>query len=131
MDSIHFIKPVEDLPLFEAEGPLGVFKRGVQDCYQGDHQQAVKRYFELTRMMIDESCPDIVGHFDKIKKHNRPTEIFSESAPWYIQEIMQTLEVIEKRKAIVEVNTRGSVQKILSQILTLQHGYWKKCLGET
>lgn len=112
--SIHFIKPTGDCPLFEAEGPLGVFKRGVQDCYQGDYQEAVKRYFELTRMMIDESCPDILGHLDKIRKHNQPKELFSESASWYVNEIIQTLEVIEKKKVIVEVNTRGLYKNLVS-----------------
>ncbi|MGI9541872.1 MAG: histidinol-phosphatase [Cyclobacteriaceae bacterium] len=112
--SIHFIVPVEDYPLFEADGQLNTFQEGVDRCYHGDHQMAVKRYFQLIRMMIEEGCPDIVGHLDKIKKHNQPTVLFSESEPWYQDEIMQTLEVIKNKEVTVEVNTRGLYKKLVS-----------------
>ena len=112
--SIHFITPIDDCPLFEAEGPLKTFQQGVKNCYRGDYSKAIKRYFQLTRMMIEESCPDIVGHLDKIKKHNQPKELFSESAPWYVDEIMQTLKVIKINNVIVEVNTRGLYKNLVS-----------------
>ena len=64
--------------------------------------------------MIEESCPDIVGHLDKIKKHNRPKELFSESVNWYVDEIMHTLEVIEHHNVTVEVNTRGLYKSLVS-----------------
>jgi len=112
--SIHFIVPLGDCPLFEADGPLKTFQEGVNNCYNGDYPKAVKRYFELTRKMIEESCPDIVGHLDKIKKHNKTAELFSESDPWYQDEIRQTLDVIENKKVIVEVNTRGLYKNLVS-----------------
>ncbi len=112
--SIHFIKPIDDCPLFEADGPLTVFQKGVIDCFQGDYSIAVKRYFQLTRNMIEESCPDIVGHLDKVKKHNQPNALFSESASWYVDEILQTLEVIKQNEVIVEVNTRGLYKNLVS-----------------
>jgi len=55
--------------------------------------------------MVDEECPEVIGHVDKIKMHGE--SFFSEKSDWYIKLVDETLDLIREKQAIVEVNTRG------------------------
>jgi histidinol-phosphatase (PHP family) len=108
--SIHFIDSFEGKP-WEIDGAHEVFKEGLRKIFKGNIQSAVTRYYELTRQMVAESQPDILGHLDKIKIQNRPDTPIEEGDSWYKQEILKTLSVIKTSDVIVEVNTRGIYQK--------------------
>jgi len=105
--SIHFVDSFPDGEPWEIDGPETVFEKGLELIFNGDIEKAVRRYFTLTRQMIVEAKPTIVGHLDKIKMQNRNRSFFSESESWYKDEIMETLLVIRGSDSIVEVNTRG------------------------
>ncbi len=109
--SIHFVDTFEDGTHWEIDGKTAVFKKGVKQIFKGNVKKAVKRYFELTRQMLKEQCPDILGHLDKIKIHNRKEFFFDEEEDWYQKEINKTLNVLAKSGAILEVNTRGLYKK--------------------
>jgi histidinol-phosphatase (PHP family) len=104
--SVHFVEQH-----WEIDNTSQVFENGLQNIFRGDIKAAITRYFELTREMIATVPPNIVGHMDKIKMHNRDDKYFSESDPWYREQIIATLEAIAKHEVIVEVNTRGIYQK--------------------
>jgi histidinol-phosphatase (PHP family) len=80
--------------------------------------------------MLEEQCPEILGHLDKIKIHNRKEFFFDETEDWYKKEINKTLKVLAKSGSILEVNTRGIYKKksietypspwILKKALTLK-----------
>ncbi len=57
--------------------------------------------------MIQNSKPDIIGHMDKIKMHNKKNLLFDESATWYRDELRHTFEVIKEYGTIVEINTKA------------------------
>ncbi len=61
--------------------------------------------------MVEEDCPEIIGHLDKIKMQNLREPFFKEDEAWYRDEVMQTLEAIAKTDAVMEVNTRGLYKK--------------------
>jgi histidinol-phosphatase (PHP family) len=61
--------------------------------------------------MVTRSCPNVIGHLDKIKIQNKYYPYFDESENWYQQEVKHTLDVIRASSAIIEVNTRGLYQK--------------------
>jgi histidinol-phosphatase (PHP family) len=109
--SIHFVDFFPDGKPWEIDGSPIVFKDGLNKIFKNSFKDAVSRYFELTREMIDTSCPTIVGHLDKIKIQNHDGEFFSESDPWYQQQMIETLNKIADSGAIVEINTRGIYQK--------------------
>jgi histidinol-phosphatase (PHP family) len=109
--SIHFVDSFVNGRGWEIDGPLEVFKKGLNEIFGGDAKAAVTRYYELTREMLVEDCPEIVGHLDKIKMQNLREHFFSEDEKWYRDEVMQTLEAISKTDAIMEVNTRGLYKK--------------------
>ncbi len=109
--SIHFVDSFTGGKGWEIDGTLEVFKKGLFEIFNGDVKAAVTRYYELTREMMVEDCPEIVGHLDKIKMQNLKEHFFSEDEKWYRDEVMQTLEAISKTDAIMEVNTRGLYKK--------------------
>lgn len=109
--SVHFVNTFEDGTHWEIDHTSVIFEKGLNEIFGGDIQKAVTRYFEITRQMLQEECPDIVGHIDKIKMHNKVKPFFNETDAWYRDEVMHTLEVLSKTNAIMEVNTRGIYKK--------------------
>lgn len=109
--SIHFVDSFDDGRRWEIDGLHTVFLEGLENIFHNDIKKAVSRYFELTRQMIEQACPDVVGHMDKIKIQNPGEKFFSEDEDWYRKEVEKTIDLIAKRKVIVEVNTRGIYQK--------------------
>lgn len=125
--SVHFVDQFADGSHWEIDGTTSVFHKGLQQIFGGDIRKAVTRYFELTRMMVRDECPDIIGHIDKIKMQNEGNKYFDENEEWYKKEVLKTLDVIAQTNVIIEVNTRGLYKKkttepypgkwILSEIL--------------
>lgn len=127
--AVHFVDAFTGGKGWEIDGPLAVFKKGLYEIFDGDVKTAVSRYFELIREMIEEDCPDVVAHLDKVKMQNLREHFYSEDDTWYRDEVMNTLEVISKSDTVMEVNTRGLYKKratetypsrwILDEALTL------------
>jgi histidinol-phosphatase (PHP family) len=108
--SIHILGLLADGTPWEVDMSTTLFKRGVQEIFDLDYCKAVCAYFGATRDMIGLSPPVLVGHLDKIKIHNRPDPLFDETAPWYREQVMETLHAIREKDLILEVNTRGLYQ---------------------
>ena len=113
--SIHFVDRFQNGQLWEIDGKTSVFKDGLKEIFKGDIKKVIRRYYELTRQMMDEQCPEIVGHLDKIKIHNRKTQFFDENEKWYQKEVIKTLKTIADSGSILEVNTRGVYKKKSSE----------------
>lgn len=103
--SIHFVEQFEGTH-WEIDNTREVFDKGLTRIFHGDIRKAITRYYELTREMMENTPPDILGHLDKIKVNAKHYAI-DESEGWYRDEIDKTLKVIAASKTIVEVNTRG------------------------
>jgi histidinol-phosphatase (PHP family) len=110
--SVHFVGAYDDGTPWEIDGPHHKFLKGLHEIYHEDVRYVIQRYFALTRQMVREACPDIIGHIDKIKMQNRG--FWNEVDDWYQQELLQTLEEIRGKDAIIEVNTRGIYKKLTS-----------------
>lgn len=105
--SIHLVDAFEDGRPWEIDGDHSLFEEGLEKIFEGNVQAAISRYYELVRWMLLLENPEILGHFDKIKIHNRGGRYFSESDDWYRAEIDKTLKVARNMGTIIEVNTRG------------------------
>ena len=108
--SVHFVDRFPDGQGWEIDGTYQDFLKGLDEIFNGKMKDAICRYFELTRQMLKESAPDIVGHLDKIKMQNKERSTFDESEVWYQDTIRETLSAIKSAGSIVEVNTRGVYQ---------------------
>ncbi|MBA4145313.1 MAG: histidinol phosphatase [Cytophaga sp.] len=109
--SVHFVEQFDDGRKWEIDGAHSHFLEGYERIFRKDIKAVIRRYYELTRQMVEETQPGIVGHLDKIKIQNSFTPLFDESAKWYQEEIHKTLDVIAKTESTIEVNTRGIYQK--------------------
>ena len=57
--------------------------------------------------MVSNESPDIIAHFDIIKKYNKNSFFYNEDDKWYKNIIFESLEIIAQSNSIIEVNTRG------------------------
>lgn len=108
--SVHFIDAFDEKRPWEIDGLHSLFLEGLEKIFHGNIKSVIKRYYELTRQMLETSCPTVVGHLDKIKIQNVENKFYHESDDWYQEELDKTIEVIASSGAIVEVNTRGLYQ---------------------
>jgi histidinol-phosphatase (PHP family) len=109
--SIHFVDEIPGGKRWEIDSGHTTFLEGLDKIFNNDFREALIRYFDLTRAMIRDSPPDIIGHMDKIKIQNINDKFFNESDAWYKDEIHKTLNLIKGSGVIVEVNTRGIYKK--------------------
>lgn len=109
--SIHLVKPEGVDELWFTDGPdYKIYDQGIQDFFHGDIKRAVRQFFHQTNEMIESQHFEIVGHFDKIKMHNR-NRFFSVKDKWYTDLLDETINLIKQKNLIVEVNTRGLYKK--------------------
>jgi histidinol-phosphatase (PHP family) len=109
--SIHFVDAFADGTHWEIDGLHTLFLEGLEKIFKNDFKAAFARYFELTREMVRNSPPTIVGHLDKMKIQNPQNKFFDEKENWYQREVKETIKAIKDSGAIIEVNTRGIYQK--------------------
>lgn len=109
--AVHYAGQDDDGAWWTVDGPLEQFSKGLAETYGGNVQHMVEYFYEHVREMVQMACPDVVAHFDLIKKHNWQSKYFSEDAPWYRAAVFDTLDAIAKSGAILEVNTGGLTRK--------------------
>lgn len=121
LGSVHFVDFFERGHPWEIDGSHQVFLDGLQQIFDNNIEQAVRRYYTLIRQMIETDPPDIVGHLDKIKIQSEDGHLFDEQSGWYREEIEKTLQVIASAGLIVEINTRGIYKK---KVMEPYPAYW-------
>jgi histidinol-phosphatase (PHP family) len=104
--SIHLVRHEENDKIWFIDGPLEGFTNGVNEIFAGDYRDAVTAFYKQSILMIQTQKPDIIGHIDKVKMHNKQ-RWFSTSEKWYVDLVEETLEAAAKQNCIIEVNTRG------------------------
>ena len=112
--AVHFVDG-EETNRWEADNNLDVFSAGLQQYFNGDVRKAVERYFELIRLMLEHSTPDVLGHMDRIRVHNISRSFFDESSSWFRTALSDTLELAVAKNVVVEVNTRGMYKRNLGE----------------
>lgn len=109
--SVHHIDLFSDNTLFGFEGSHVKFSRGLRELFEDNIQRLLERYFELIRLMVQEACPTIVAHLDRIKRNNMYQPFFTEKEDWYRKAVEDTIAVIAESNAIVEINTKSFYKK--------------------
>lgn len=105
--SVHFMSIDSTEEQLTIDGPEEDYRRLLEEGFGGDIKRMIREYYQLIREMVSEHTPDIIGHFDVIKKNNPGGKYFDESEAWYRDEVMKTLENIAASGSILEVNTGG------------------------
>ena len=108
--SVHLVGNDTEKLWFIDGSKVETYDEGLNNYFNGDIKKGVKAFFYQYNEMIETEEFDIVGHFDKIKMHNRD-RYFHEEDKWYRDLLMETLTLIKEKSLIVEVNTRGIYKK--------------------
>ncbi len=104
--SVHLVRHSESGKIWFIDGPVEGYIKGVDEIFNGDYRAAVTAFYRQTIEMINTQKPQIIGHLDKVKMHNKQ-RWFSTSESWYQKLVDETLEATAKSKSIIELNTRG------------------------
>jgi histidinol-phosphatase (PHP family) len=104
--SIHLVRHPEKDKIWFIDGPLEGYINGVHEIFEGNFRDAVTAFYRQTIEMVRTQKPDIIGHIDKVKMHNKQ-QWFSTSDRWYTDLVDETLQAVSDNGCIVEVNTRG------------------------
>lgn len=105
--SIHLVyNKAKDSMWFIDGGDQQIWDKGLVDVFDGDIKKGVKCFYEQNMEMIEEHNPEVVGHLDKIKMHNKQ-RLFSTNDKWYKDLVEACLTSMKRQGSILEVNTRG------------------------
>ena len=87
-----------------------IYDDGLREIFDNDIQRAVTRFYVQEQEMIIKNRPDVIGHFDKVRMHNK-NRFFTDDDPWYEEIVRSTIDVMKKYDTICEINTRGLYKK--------------------
>jgi histidinol-phosphatase (PHP family) len=105
--SVHFNDPRPGKHEWTVDGTLSEFQAMQREGFGGNLRALVGRYYRSVAAMAAETAPDIVGHFDIVKKNNRNELLFCEEEPWYRAAVRESLEAVACSGRAMEVNTGG------------------------
>jgi histidinol-phosphatase (PHP family) len=108
--SVHFVGPSDGDHNWTVDGSREEMEAAVRDGFGGDVRRLVERYYGLVAAMAETAAPDIIAHFDVVKKNNRDGRLFSEDDPWYHAAVTRALDAVRRSKSILEINTGGVVR---------------------
>ena len=108
--SVHFIGPVDGDHEWTVDGPREEMETAIRDGFGGDPRKLVERYYRLVAAMSETAAPDIIAHFDIVKKNNRDGRFFSEDEPWYRSAVKRALDAVRASGSVMEINTGGIVR---------------------
>jgi len=116
--SIHFIGVFPNGKRWCMDSTHEEFVEGWREIMDSDPLLPIQTFFEITRQMVREMKPDIIGHMDKIKMQYRPGCMVPDTHPFFREQVMATLEEIAAAGCFVEINTKGLTDDYFPAIWT-------------
>ena len=111
--SVHyFLKP--DGHHTAIDGHPEDLKSYVDDFCRGDGLRMAEAYFSMLRDYVLSSHPQIIGHFDLIRKNNASLHLYDEASKAYQALALDALRDISGSGALLEVNTGAMARGYLT-----------------
>ena len=110
LGSVHFIGPNAGDHQWTVDGPRSELEEAIRLGFQGDARKLVERYYQLLAEMARTAPPDIVSHFDVVKKNNSDGSLFSEEERWYREAVRMALGAVRSSGSVLEINTGALVR---------------------
>jgi len=107
------------LPKGDNPNPLNwteeIFQQVIKD--HSGTKNLVKEYYKQVRLAVQSDLFDCIAHFDLVKSWNKDSKYFDEDEEWYKEEVLKTLDVVEKHNIGIEINTSnyGPYYPVLEQ----------------
>lgn len=108
--SVHYIGQLADGTHWTIDSSEPTFSKGVNELFGGSVEKLSQRFFELITKMVHTSKPDIVAHFDLIKKNNKGKVLFDDNEAWYQKHALAALDAAIDVGCIIECNTGGLIR---------------------
>jgi len=109
--SVHFLGDPLNSSMWTVDGSRDEFEAGLKNDFGGDIEKLVREYYERVRELSLSHTPDILGHFDIVKKNNASGRYFSENEKWYRTTVTETLDAVRRSGCVMEINTGGIFRK--------------------
>ena len=102
--SCHSLSPLRDGARVDVDGPLDELKAAIARDFGGDPYAACEDYFTSVGR-LGELRPNIIGHFDLVRKYNAGAALFDENHPRYLAAARRAVDALLPLGAYFEVNT--------------------------
>lgn len=96
-----------------ADGGFDILRAYVQEVHRGDWMAMVQRYYDLHVDMLLHDRPDIIGHFDLVRKGAEAGGLFDAGSMAYRRRALSALERALPCGDVLEVNTGGMARGYL------------------
>jgi histidinol-phosphatase (PHP family) len=113
--SVHCLYSEKNKKYYAVDGTALEVTQTLEEFANGDIKFLVRSYYEELVRIIHEFKPDIIGHFDIIKKRNQNNIFFNETESWYRDLVKKVLDKVVATKTSIEVNTGGKTRGYISE----------------
>lgn len=103
--SMHYFMPGRGKP--QADGDPVILKEYTDDVFGGDGIAMARHYYDILVEFANRERPDIIGHFDLIRKYAGKMQLFDENDPAYRKVALDALDRILPSGGVLEINTGG------------------------
>lgn len=107
--SVHCVLGEKSLALCPVDLSRECFVKSVKNEFDDDVTAFIKAYYDRA-IFTARKKPDIMGHFDLIKKFNLHNGLFDEESKEYVKTALEALECVDRDSTILEVNTSAVVK---------------------
>ncbi len=114
------------------DGQLDLLTAYVKDHCDGDGMELAKRYYVEHTTRLNAYRPDIIGHFDLVRKHAKTLGFFDENDTAYRRLALDALQSVRACGAVLEVNTGGMARGSMPSPYPTAEllGAWREMGGE-
>lgn len=102
--SAHYLSDKMDGKMEAVDGPRDMLTRFVKEVYGGDAVAMAAAYFKLLGSSVKADKPDIIGHFDVVRKHAKVLGLDTENKG-YRRAALEAMEEAFQGCRLMEVNT--------------------------
>lgn len=93
--------------VFPVDGRAEDVEKNLQTFFGGNGQKMARAYYEQYAAYVEEFEPDIIAHFDLIKKNNAHNRLFDANSNEYLRIAQEAMERMIRGCDLMEVNTGG------------------------
>lgn len=104
--SVHYLRGASG-KYYAMDGPTEMVDECAGKEFGGDTLAMARAYYALVAENARRYRPEIIGHFDLVKKNNRRDHLFCEEDPVYRAAALEALDVCADMGAVFELNTGG------------------------
>lgn len=108
--SVHYVPTPAGIPV-DTDGSAERFVGYVDEFFDGDVEEVVRRFYRQTERMIAAGGFDMIGHIDKIGLNASAYAPGFDRRPDYVKRVQTLLESLEDSDLLVEVNTKALTEK--------------------